>query len=193
MATISNESITVRNFIQTVLLNNIGDLIKTGNHYLGFGPQTQAIELIGAIIEDEALERLQTNPDSEFETQKKSRRRFHNALKLFTNPRYSYFCPEFKTDPIYQDDYDLYYNFRCGYAHQMRPLGKISVTTVSESVKDGTKHLEIDPLSSRLIIVSEILYQDLAEVCEKVIAKLDNGQIKHTKPYGNFLNIIKYA
>ncbi|TGM43879.1 hypothetical protein [Leptospira biflexa] len=65
--------------------------------------------------------------------------------------------------------------------HQMRALGKISVTPLSESVKDGTKHLEIDQLSSRLIIVSEILYLDLTEVCEKVIPMIDNGQLNHTK------------
>jgi len=176
------------------LINNIGSLIGTGNHYLGFGSQTQAIELIGAIIEDEAVERLNTdNPNSEFETQRKSRRRFYNALKLFSNPKYIQYCPELRTDPIYNIDFDLYTNLRCGYAHQMRPIGKISVTTEPESVQDGTNHLEIDPLSGRLIIVSELLYRDLKEVCESVISKIDNGQINHTKPYGGFLGIISYA
>jgi hypothetical protein len=194
MATISKENKRVKDFIQNVLINNIGSLIETENHYLGFGPQTQAIELLGAIIEDEAVERLQpNNPNSEFETQRKSRRRFHNTLKLFSNPKYLQFCPEFKTDTSYQPDYDLYGNLRCGYAHQMRPIGKISVTTEPESITDGTTHLEIDPLSGRLIIVSEILYRDLKEVCEKVILMIDNGQINHTKPYGDFLGIISYV
>lgn len=193
MTTISKENKSVKDFIQTVLINNIGSLVGTGNHYLGFGPQTQAIELIGAIIEDEAVERLQaTNPDSNFETQRKSRRRFHNALKLFSNPKYLQFCPELKSDANYNADYDLYANLRCGYAHQMRPIGKISVTTEPESMEDGTTHLEIDSLSGRLIIVSEILYRDLKEACETVVTMIDNGQINHTKPYGDFLGIISY-
>ena len=74
----------------------------------------------------------------------------------------------------------------------MRPTGKISVTTEKESIADGTNHLEIEPLTSKLIIVSEILYQDLKEVCEKVILMIDNRQINHTKAYGNFLGITKY-
>jgi hypothetical protein len=194
MATISKENKSVKDFIQTVLIKNIGSLVGTGNHYLGFGPQTQAIELLGAIIEDEAIERLQpNNRNSEFDTQRKSRRRFHNALKLFSNPKYIQFCPELKTDTAYQADYDLYGNLRCGYAHQMRPIGKISVTTEPESITDGTTHLEIDPLSVRLIVVSEILYRDLKEACEKVITMIDNGQINHTKPYGVFLGIISYV
>lgn len=194
MGTITKENKSVKDFIQTVLIDCIGSLVGSGNHYLGFGPQTQAIELIGAIIEDESIERLQpSNPDSEFETEKKSRRRFHNALKLFSNPNYIKFCPEFKSNASYQVDYDLYNNLRCGYAHQMRPIGKISVTTESESITDGTSHLEIDSRSGRLIIVSEVLYRDLKEVCEKVILMIENAQINHTKPYGDFLGIISYV
>jgi hypothetical protein len=194
MGTISKENKSVKDFIQTVLIKNIGSLVWTGNHYLGFGPQTQAIELLGAIIEDEAIEQQQpNNPNSEFYTQRKSRRRFHYALKLFSNPKYIQFCPELKTDTAYQADYDLYCNLRCGYAHQMRPIGKISVTTEPESITDGTTHLEIDPLSVRLIVVSEILYRDLKEACEKAITMIDNGQKNHTKPYGDFLGIISYA
>lgn len=103
------------------------------------------------------------------------------------------FCPEFKTDASYHADYDLYINLRCGYAHQMRPNGKIAVTTESESIRDGTTHLDIEPLSGNLIIISEVLYRDLKEVCEKVITMIDNGKINHTKPYGDFHGIISYA
>lgn len=194
MKTITEENKSVKNFIQTVLINNIGRLVNGGNHYLGFGTQTQAIELIGAIIEDEAIENIQpNNPGSEFDTERKSRRRFHNALRMFSNPNYLKYCPELKIDPIYSQDYDLYKNLRCGYAHLLKPQGKISVTTESESIADGTKHLEIDPQTNRLIVVSEILYRDLKEVCEKVILLIENGQINHTKPYGDFLKIISYT
>jgi len=193
MKTLTKENKSVADFIQTVLIENIGHLVNSGNHYLGFGTQTQALELIGAIIEDETVERLQpNNPNSEFETQRKSRRRFHKAVSLFTNPKYLQYCPEFKTDANYNADYDLYENLRCGYAHQMRPRRKVSVTTEPESIEDGTSHLEIDPLSDHLIIVSEILYRDLKEVCEKVLAMINNGLINHTKPYGNFLDVVSY-
>jgi hypothetical protein len=192
MKKISKDEKKVKDFIQIVLLNSIGQLVASGNHYLGFGTQSQAIELIGAIIEDEEVEKLQANPNSVFGTQNKSRRRFHYGLKLFSNPNYLKYCPELKNDPRYNADYDLYANLRCGYAHQMRPNGKISVTTEQESIADGTKHLEIETQTSKLIIVSEILYRDLKEVCEKVISMIDNGQINHAKAYGNFLCITAY-
>ncbi len=193
MKPVTNENKKVKEFIQTVLINNIGDLVNTGNHFIGFGPQSQAIELIGAIIEDEAVERTQTVPESEFDTQRKSRRRFHNALKLFSNPNYIKYCPELKTDPTYRADYDLYANLRCGYAHQMKPTGKIAVTTEQEAIADGTVHMEIDPHTNNLIIASELLYKDLKEVCEKVIAMIDNGEINHPKAYAGFLGIKTYS
>src|SRR5436190_20919149 len=101
MNQISIDQKSVRDFIQLVLIENIGQLIKTGNHYLGIGPQTQAIELLGAIIEDRSIEAQQTNSGSEFETQRKSRRRFHHALKLFTNTKYVTYCPELTNSSNY--------------------------------------------------------------------------------------------
>ncbi len=189
--TIENKN--VKDFIQVVLINNIGKLVNDGNHYLGFGTQTQAIELIGAIIEDEDVEKQQPNiKESEFNTKNKSRRRFHNALKLFSNPKYIEFCPESSKDSSYQKNYDLYDNLRCGYAHQMRQCGNISVTTEKESIQDGTIHLEINNATTNLIIVSEILYRDLKEACEKVIKMIDDRQINHAKAYNNFLGIITF-
>jgi hypothetical protein len=186
--TITQEQKTVKWFIQTVLINNIGQLIATGNHYLGFGPVSQGIELIGAIIEDEDIERIQRNPNSEFDTRNKSRRRFHNAIKMFSNPNYLKYCPE----TIIDNDYDLYQNLRCGYAHQMRPQGKIAVTTARESVEDNTKHLEIESETSKLILVSEVFYNDFKVVCETVMKMIDENKINHTKAYGNFLGLTKY-
>lgn len=189
MNTITTEQKSVKDFIQLILIDNIGDLVSSGNHFLGIGLQTQAIELIGSIIEDEAIEAKQSTPQSEFETQRKSRRRFFNALKLFSNPNYIKYCPELNTSPYYNQDYDLYKNLRCGYAHQMRPLGKIVITTELESYRDGTSHLEIESKSNFLVIVSEFLYRDLKEACFNVIQMIDNNKINHTKPYGNFLDI----
>lgn len=192
MKSITKENKNVKYFIENILIEEIGRLVNNGNHYLGFGPQTQAVELLGAIIEDDSIERQTNNPASEFETKGKSRRRFYNAIKLFSDPRYLQYCPESKNDINYNIDYDLYINLRCGYAHLMKPTGKISVTTENESIVDGTKHLEIDPLTNRLIIVSEILYRDLKEVCEKIITMIDCGTINHTKPYEDFIGFISY-
>lgn len=192
MKRVSQSDKTVKEFIQLVLIENIGGLILSGNHYLGFGPQTQAIELIGAIVEDDAIEKQQSVAESEFETQRKSRRRFYNGIKLFSNQNYILYCPELRSDPTYKKDYDLYDNLRSGYAHQLRPTGNIRVTTELEAINDGNTHLEIDMRTNKLIIVSELLYRDLKEVCEMVISMIENGLINHTKPYSNFLGITKY-
>lgn len=188
---ITKENKNVKEFIQKTLIETIGAMIQTGNHYLGFGPQSQAIELIGAIIEDDTVEKLQKDPKSEFDTRNKSRRRFHSALKLFSNANYLKYCTEFTTDPNHLPDYDLYNNLRCGYAHQMKPLKKVSVTTLQESLVDGTSHLTISQ-DGKLMLVSEQLYIDLKEVCEKVCDMIDRNDINHTKPYGDFLQITSY-
>ncbi len=186
--TIIEENKTVLEFIKFVLIENIGNLISTGNHYLGFGIISQGIELIGAIIEDEDIEKMQAIKNSDFDAPGKSRRRFHNALKLFSNANYEKYCPQ----KIDNEDYDLYQNLRCGYSHQMRPQGQIAVTTASECINDKTKHLEIDPRTLKLIIVSEEFYKDFKEVCEIVIKMIGENRIKHSKAYGNFLSLIKY-
>lgn len=185
---IIEENKTVLEFIKIVLIKNIGELITTGNHYLGFGTISQGIELIGAIIEDVDIEKMQVVKNSNFDTLRKSRRRFHNALKLFSNANYEKYCPL----KMENEDYDLYENLRCGYSHQMRPLGQIAVTTSSETNNDKTKHLEIDPRTSKLIIVSEEFYKDFKEVCEKVILLIGEKRINHSKAYENFLSLIKY-
>ena len=182
------EKKTVKKFIELVLLRDIGRLISTGNHYLGFGVMAQAIELLGAIVEDEQTEKLQKNPGSEFHTTRKSRARFRRGLELFQNPDYLKYCPE-KTS---KDPYDLYDNLRCGYAHQLRPQGQIAVTTEQESKEDGTKHLEIDSRTNNLILVSERLYHDLEAACKEVIRMIDSKEINHRKAYSNFLNLTKY-
>lgn len=192
MSQITSEQKSVKEFIQLVLIENIGQLVKTGNHFLGIGLQTQAIELIGAIIEDEFVEMQQSIPNSEFNTQRKSRRRFHNALKLFSDGNYIKYCPESHKSPDFNEEYDLYKNLRCGYAHQMRPLGKLAITTEVESYDDGTQHLQIEQINSKLIIVSDFLYRDLKEACMEVIKMIDQGQINHPKAYSEFLEITKF-
>lgn len=192
MNQISKESKSVADFIELVLIEKIGELVSSGNHYLGIGPQTQAIELLGAIIEDENVESNIFKSESEFGTTRKSRKRFHNALKLFSNKKYVDYCPESFRDGTFMKDYDLYENLRCGYAHQMRPLGRISITTEKESYNDGTFHLEIEKQTNELIIVSEFLYRDLKQTCEIVISMIKSGKINHTKPYGPFLEIIEF-
>jgi hypothetical protein len=184
----SESKINVRQFINGILIDNIGAVVNTGNHYLGFG-LAQGIELIGAIIEDDAAER-QLNSHSEFETEGKSRRRFYNGLGVFSNPNYQAYCSQRRKDA--NVDYDLYNHLRCGYAHLLKPTGLVKVTTKPEAINDGNRHLEIDPRTGGLILVSEILFTDFQEACEKVIQMIDQSLISHTKPYTSFLSIYSF-
>lgn len=161
----------VKEFINQVLISDIGKMIETENYYLSFGVIAQGIELLGAIIENE---------DSKFEDQGLSRKRFYNALKLFSNPNYIKNCSEF--DKGKDDDYDLYTNLRCGYAHIMLPTGKINVTTQNPNLG----HLETDTFGI-LYMVCEEFYKDFKGACEKVIKMIDKEDIKNPKARGNYL------
>src|SRR4051812_43564014 len=102
------------NFIEKVLVGNIGKVVDDNNHYLSFALVGQGIELLGTIIEDD--------PNYDFEADNRSRARFKLGLSLLGNPDYVTHCADTKRDAT---EFDLYKHLRCGFAHQLRPTGKL--------------------------------------------------------------------
>ena len=178
------EEIEVNKFIHLVLVETIGQCVRTGNEYLSAGIIAQGIELIGSIIENEEDEKLKKK-ESDFDTKGKSRERFYNALMLFDSKYYS-LCA--KTEKSSNKDFDLYTNLRCGYAHQLKPTGRIHVFDANKAKEGKFTHLVIDSRNVLPIVVAE-LFSDFKEVCEKVISQINSGGIKHSKAYSTFIYV----
>lgn len=138
-------------FIDTVLLENIRDMICTQNqHYLGFGVVACAVEFLGACMDG-----------FPFEQQGVSRQRFESAIKTNFDKKYHPYADK-------NSKYDLYNHLRCGMAHVMRPQGKIAFTTHSESITDNTQHLHVLASLDKLVLISEPFYADFAEASKKM-------------------------
>lgn len=138
-------------FIDAVMLGSINDMIcKHGQHYLGFGTVAGAIEFIGACMDAQS-----------FDQQGISRQRFESAIKTHFDAKYHPYADK-------GSKYDLYKHLRCGMAHIMRPQGKVAFTTQSESIVDGTQHLQVVAAIDKLVLVSETFHTDFAEACKRM-------------------------
>lgn len=177
----------VKDFIQNILINNIQRMIDSKCIYLSFGPITQGIEFLGAVLEGKSEEDARGN-GSEFLTERKSRYRFTKGLEYLDEvagvDKYSRYMT--------RDSYNLYQHLRCGYAHLLCPTGNIFVSTDAECVEDKNVHMEKNT-KGQLIVSCESFFADFKVACESVIEKINKGEIAHTKPYADFWQIIDYS
>lgn len=159
------------------MIKNIGKIVDDDNHYLSFALVAQGIELLGTIIEDD--------PAHDFEAESKSRARFKLGLILLGNHDYVSFCADTKRNAT---EFDLYKHLRCGFAHQLKPTGKLGLTYDEEMDREGTEHLK--PNADGLLVLNiDTLYKDFKGACENVVRKIQTNELVHEKAYRNFLAI----
>lgn len=141
-----------RDFINTVIVNQLGDIVKL-HPYLSFGLIATGIELLGGCIDKHTVQK-----DGE------SGNRFRNAiLKLFP-VKYHQFA-------VKKSKFDLYSELRCGLNHSFLPKPTIGLS----ERKSGNVHLSI--VNNTLILLAEDLYEDLQVAGQEVIKLLDDGLI----------------
>ncbi len=153
---VNKKYLTNKEFIQQVFIREI-ITIASNNKFLSFLLISSAIEALGVFLD---------NPKEPKDIFKKrnSKIRFRKAInELF---------PDIYKKHNNGGDFDLYNQLRCGFAHSMVPGPKIGVSEIAH----GTKHLSI--VNNILVIVSENFCEDFKKACEKVIEKIENGEIK---------------
>lgn len=160
----------VKDFINVVFLDEYRRLIyDCGFHYISFSLMALGIEFLGACLDE-----------NDFDKTGLSGKRFRNAIEELFPPQYQHFNE--KSSP-----YDLCNKLRNVFAHQFRPGPGLGLTHRDESIKDGTKHLQIH--NDRLTLVSEDLYEDFESACKEIIKRIDNHSIGHPKVYDDYLSI----
>lgn len=165
-------------FIDTVLIHDIGRVIDAGCAYLAFGLIAQGIETLGAILDEKEIHDNDKGlPEA----------RFRNAIKDLFNWQGSLY-PKYVAEG---SEYDLFKYLRCGMAHVLRPAGKVALTTKKEAEKDGTKHLEVVEETGQLILVIEELYADFVRACKK--CKNCIPEKTHPKLKRDYLTITEFG
>lgn len=160
---------TVKEFINKILINNYQEILSQGFHYISFSLIALGIEFLGACIDDA----------DDFGKIGKSGPRFRNAIEDLFPKQYQKFNDK-------NNDYDICNNLRNGLAHQLRPKSKIGLTHKKESEKFGTNHLEIN--NDKLVLVAEEFYRDFRNACTEVIKRIDRNKIKNLQVYKQFLS-----
>jgi hypothetical protein len=169
---LGGDMMTVKQFIQGVLVGEIRDIQQNGrHHYLSFGLIAQGIEFLGACLDDH-----------EFSVESKSRKRFEKAIKELFPSEYREFLTG-KGQP-----FDLYEHLRCGLLHIMLPNTDVELIQ-NDEVEKFAEHLTVARVRNRdrLILVSQVLYTDFKNACEEVVKRIDEERITHQKVYAGFM------
>jgi hypothetical protein len=144
-----------KEFIEVVILNQIGDIVKL-HPYLSFPLIATSIELLGGCI-DKSKRGFNAGGGSE--------KRFNDAIVNLFPLKYHRF-----TDKSISH-IDLYKGLRCGMNHLFLPNTGIGLT----ELKSGHSHLS--EKNGQLLLVAEELYKDLQNAGQMVIKKLEAGEI----------------
>ena len=132
-----------KDFIQTVLINEIGEL-SDSHPYISFILMGIGIEFMGKCI-DTSL--------AEWNVSGRSKRDFENAIKII---------PSLKKYETFLLTHQMYSSFRCGLAHAVSPKAQITLSSKQEMA-----HLVES--NGRLNLKVEDFYIDFKEACVYVI------------------------
>lgn len=128
-----------KEFIQHVLINEIGDIVKS-HPYLSFTLIAIGIEFLGKCL-SENKDWQKIKPD----------RAFQKGLDLMA-----------EEEPIY-NKLNLRDELRNGFAHGLLPKSKLALS----EVKHGALHFS--ERGGKTILVAEILYRDFVRACKKIL------------------------
>lgn len=155
-------SLSPKDFIQQVFINEVGDLIEK-HPYLAFMIMGIGIEFLGKCL---------TSGDSSWDVEGKSRSSFNTAVKKLVALK--------KYEPyLDKRNHDLYGSLRCGLAHAAKPKYKITLSSKNEMAN-------LTEFGDRLNLRCEDFYSDFKQACEEVIA---NSFAPGDKMNGGFLKI----
>src|ERR1043165_3827542 len=79
-------------------------------------------------------------------------------------------------------------HLRNGFAHQFRPGMSLELSQRSEAPGRGWTHLQRTS-DGKICLVAEDLFEDFASACRTVLAKIDKGELMHTKLKRGFLRV----
>jgi hypothetical protein len=166
-------------FLDNVIVSDINTVIQSGAGYLAFALIAQAIELLGALLDEQ-----------EFSESRLSEDRFAKAISVLfvRNPQYAEMNKK-------DSDFYLYEHLRCGMAHILRPKARVIFVGENDAKRMSLEHLKVQTIDgyseTQLVLILENLYEDLKEACRR--AKILIKKKTHPKLKQGYLKITRYT
>ncbi len=162
---ITIKELKTKDFIETTLISEIGELIKS-NPFISFSLICSGIEFLGRCLDD--------YNGFDYNYPRQLRYPFDLCIETYMK----------KYEVLKDTEYDLYKYLRCGFAHQFRPMNKLSLAPVDSNDKDLAELSD----GNKVLNIKEF-YESFKYACEQVIADIENIKFKHPKMYNTFLKI----
>ena len=160
-------------FLDTVIVRDIQQVIDAGSGYLAFALVAQAIEMLGALLDEKEIHDHGGGLPE---------KRFAKAMDDLFAPINKDYGRYNKGD----SDYYLYKYLRCGMAHVLRPQTRIVFTGRTDADKLKLKHLTEVTLEGyaepQLLLVIENFHDDLKEAvrrAEVILKKTNHPKLRH--------------
>ncbi|MDA3910311.1 MAG: hypothetical protein PF448_02995 [Bacteroidales bacterium] len=143
---------TEAEFIRNEVVKPIRALLDDGHHRAAFILMAQSIEVLGSFLDAKP-----------FRARSQSKIRFRNALYFLFPGLYS---AKNRGDKLYEQ-------FRSQMTHMFIPSAHLKLQV------SGTNHLELE--DDKLVLNAQQLADDIAAAGEKLIQKLERGEVKRKR------------
>lgn len=144
----------IEEFLNEVIIGELGKLQHAGLHYMHFVLMGQAIEVLGSFLDSKPMK-----------AKGQSSRRFSNSVNRLFGGRYR----------LLNDNYFLYDKLRNQMTHAFIP-GCDLLLTDSQQSAGKWQHLEYT--DGRLVLLADVFYQDICKACMRLLEGLKTKKIK---------------
>lgn len=144
----------IEDFLNKVIIEEIGKLQQAGLSYMPFVIMGQAVEVLGGFLDQKPMK-----------AKGQSAKRFAAGVNKLFGGRYR----------LLNDNDYLYNKLRNQMTHTFIPGGDLILLSESENSK-GYKHLEIR--DKKLIMISDVFYHDICLASARLLSSLKEGRLK---------------
>lgn len=158
----NSTSLTTKEFIQKVFIEETGRLIDAGFYHFGFVLMAQGLETLGSFLDKKPLK-----------ARDQSKLRFSHAINRLMPKEYA---------PL-NDNHKLYDQLRASLAHTFTVSRHIYLTSKTDK-EFGNDHLKI--VDDKLVLVAEYFYDDFKKACLRLLIGMEKGIVNEKKINTNF-------
>lgn len=141
-------------FLENVIIRELGKLQEAELSYMQFVLMGQTIEILGGFLDNKPMK-----------AKGQSARRFSAGVNRLFGGRYR----------LLNDNFFLYDKLRNQMTHTFIPGGDLLLMN-QEDFEGKFKHLKYT--DGKLVLISQIFYQDICLACQRLVSYLKEGKIK---------------
>ncbi len=144
----------IEQFLEKVVIQELGKLQQIELSYMQFVLMGQAIEVLGSFLDNKPMK-----------AKEQSAKRFNNGVKYLFGGRYR----------LLNDNNFLYDKLRNQMTHTF--IAGNQLLLLSHKNTDN-RYQHLDYFEGKLVLIGEVFYEDICRACSRLIDGLKNGKIK---------------